>query len=127
MKICKKCNEEIEDNFDSCWSCGEVLEIHKESGGKQNIKIKTDEKKQDLVEKLSTKYGSLSLYKSLLKISLIINFVAIIVGIVLSSSYIQDKSLILVFIIVGLLNIFVLTSNIKIVSFLFDLSKRIDN
>ena len=123
MKICKKCNEEIEDNFDSCWSCGGVLEIHKESGPKQNIKIKTDEKKQDLVEKLSTKYEALQLYQFLLKIYLIIN----IVGIVLSIFLMPDKFFIPVFIIVGLLNIFVLTSNIKIVSFLFDLSKRIDN
>ena len=123
MKICKKCNEEIEDNFDSCWSCGGVLEIHKESGTKQNIKIKTDEKKQDLVEKLSTKYEALQLYQFLLKIYLIIN----IVGIVLSIFLMPDKFFIPVFIIVGLLNIFVLTSNIKIVSFLFDLSKRIDN
>ena len=30
MWTCKKCNEEIDDNFDSCWNCTNATMIEKE-------------------------------------------------------------------------------------------------
>jgi len=34
MWICEKCNEEIEDNFDSCWNCADAKMIEKVDGSK---------------------------------------------------------------------------------------------
>ena len=30
MWVCKKCNEDIDDNFDSCWNCTDATMIEKE-------------------------------------------------------------------------------------------------
>ena len=47
MWTCKKCNEEIDDNFDSCWNCTNATMIEKE------VEESVEKEKQIIKEELS--------------------------------------------------------------------------
>lgn len=61
MWTCKKCNEELEDEFDECWNC---TELSAEDIIKEEQKIRKQEVKQEVkqgIKKFSNKIISLIL------------------------------------------------------------------
>jgi hypothetical protein len=55
MWICKKCNEEIEDNFDSCWNCtkeSDIVEEYVKPPGLNDLLEMENQKKENDFQKL---------------------------------------------------------------------------
>ena len=61
MWVCKKCNEKLEDNFDSCWKCYEFSEenekyIKEEKEIKRIKRIKGKEKRKNIQRRTLRKF-----------------------------------------------------------------------
>lgn len=59
MWVCKKCNEKIGDNFDSCWNCTEESDITKELPDEPKFfdGFKKENRYQELVDEIEKLYN----------------------------------------------------------------------
>jgi len=78
MWICEKCNEELEDNFDTCWKCydgserqKEDLEVEKKVEEKIEIEKVEEKRKKDERFYLNFKSGALALIVSFIALYLL--------------------------------------------------------
>ena len=96
MWQCKKCNEKLEDSFDSCWSCGyekpgsEIIsESFNEEKDEEKDEIK-NEIKSHSVSLLSDKFKTLQLFQSILWIALVIHIGGLLYAILDSLDFNDD-------------------------------------
>jgi hypothetical protein len=132
---CKKCDEEISNSFDNCWSCGSDRsgkEIPSESFKQEREKKKKKTREEKLI--LTKKYNILKTYQDILYLVMFVN-----TGFtVYSSIQILDASKalkqygggnvmnntmlsIIIAYVISMFSLFCLT---KIIDFLFDLDKK---
>lgn len=98
MWKCKKCGEEIEDNFDTCWNCGtsiegKVVKHFPETDNQYKQKDVEEKNIQDIIpqnsaeEKISKKLikryqDAYNIAKSIIAFGNVIKFCGIIIGII---------------------------------------------
>jgi hypothetical protein len=81
MWKCKKCNEEVEDNFNVCWNCGSDKKgsgtSFLDTGEQTGLNAPIEEGSIDKIESKNSSDSSKSKYPSLIIISKLINFFAV--------------------------------------------------
>ncbi|MDA3862045.1 MAG: hypothetical protein PF445_12560 [Melioribacteraceae bacterium] len=82
MWKCKKCNEEIEDSFDSCWKCG-TEHSGVSSNNPQELKGKKDKTTKDIQapEKYISTYGTT---RTITKLLSFLGWLNIVLGLLIS-------------------------------------------
>jgi len=122
MWNCKKCDEKIEDSFDTCWNCGY------DKTGEKIMSESFDETKKESKEyfKLTYKYSSLKTYKGMCEIFKILMILGTILGVVQSIKY-ESSSVFIISIFSFIITMTILSALTLSIKFLFDLDTKIQN
>ena len=132
--ICNDCSEEVEEQFDTCWNCGYSFDKNYIESEQSKEKFQT--KKNEIEDSDSIeKFNSLKTYGGLLSIGLLISVVSMLFGVMFLISKIDNIGIdnisffkfmsLGIFVIVGLLYIFILYCQTLIIDFLFYLDNKI--